>query len=100
MKESTKEFIGLAVRFNAVGENLDNAFNECADAIEKYKGLMEKCETEEDRKQLELLRPFVVTMKAMTMAFSESIETTDKEDGYIREAIDEFIKEGMNHESI
>ena len=35
MKESTKEFIGLAVRFNAVGENLENALNKCDDAIKK-----------------------------------------------------------------
>ena len=89
-----KGLLELALRLNAEGENLGRALNKCDDAIETYKRLMETCETEEDREKMELLRPFVVTMKAMTLAFYESIETTEKEDGYIRQTIDELTKEG------
>lgn len=94
MKESTDIIVKLfASLFINVGENLSDALNSCSSAIDKYEGVLNACETEDETKKLESLRPFVTNLKTMTVWFSESIKTNEEEDRIAREIIDEMLKE-------
>lgn len=95
MKENMdidKIFDEFALLFISLGENICMMLNDATSAIDNYVEIMEDCEDEQKLEKLKLLRPYVLTLKSVTTIFSERIKTTEKEDGYIRSTVEDFLK--------